>query len=144
MSYLAPTLKHRIQIRKAVQTPNDAGGADQTYETITTLWADIKGMSDYIKAVRGANGQDADSHRIKVRTCGVMNLGRAFSVGYVSGYKGEDIYPLKADYFIFDQKGVTTKGRLFRITGVRLDEDDSEFVEMTAKEIEETGTGYPS
>lgn len=143
MSYLAPSLNHRVQIRKSIQTPNDAGGADQTYETLITVWAAIKKVSDYIRAIRGANADSTDTHKFLVRKCAVNNLGRAFSVGYSTGYKGESIYPLKADYFLFDQAGLTTKGRLFKITGVKLDEDNSEYVEMITKEIEEVGTGFP-
>jgi head-tail adaptor len=142
MSWMAPKLKNRIQIRKAVQTPNTAGGADQTYETITTLWAEIKALSDYIKAIRGANGNEADTHSFKVRMCAVTGLGKEFSAAFSTAFKGEDIYPLKSDYFIFDQAGLTTKGRLFKITGVGIDEQNSEFVKLTAREIEETGTGY--
>lgn len=144
MSYMAPDLSHRVQIRKALIDPNLAGGADQTYETLTTIWAGVKRISDYIKAIRGANNSEVDTHEFTVRTIAVQNLGRAFTKGYTTGYKGEDIYPLKSDYFIFDQAGLTTRGRLFRITGVRLDEDWGEFVKMTGREIEETGAGFPS
>ena len=141
MSWMAHKLKNRVQIRKAIQTPNDAGGATRTYQTLTTIWAEIRPLSDYIRAIRGANGNETDTHSFRVRYGAVKSLGKAFSYGYSTGYKGEDIYPLKADYFLFDQSGLTTKGRLFKITGVRLDEDNSEFVEMVTREIEESG--YP-
>lgn len=139
MSWLVPKLGNRIQIRKAVQTPNDAGGATQTYETLTTVWAGIKPQSDYIRAIRGANGDEADTHTFIMRACAVYNFGKAFSSGYSSGFKDEDIYPVKADYFLFDEAGLTTKGRLFKITGVKIDEENSEYVEMKTREIEESG-----
>ena len=142
MTWLAPSLKHRIQIRKSVQTPTDDGGAAQTYETITTLWAALSNSSDYVRAIRGANGEDVDTHKFKVRTAGIMSLGKAFSLGYATGYKGIDIYSLKADYFLFDQAGSTVRGRLFKISRVKLDEENSEFMELMAKEIEESGSGY--
>jgi hypothetical protein len=143
MTWLAPILKHRVQIRKSVQTPSDDGGAVQSYETITTLWAACSNTSDYIKAIRGANGEDIDSHKFKVRTSGIMSLGKAFSSGYSEGYKGIDIYSLKADYFLFDQAGSVVRGRLFKISRVKLDEDNSEYMELMTREIEEVGSGYP-
>ena len=142
MSWLTPKLRHRIQIRKAVQTPNDWGGYDRSYETLLTIWADVQKTSDYFKYVsyiRGGSTDDKTStHVFTVRYIAVKNLGKSFGSGFASGFDSiEDLNPLKSDHFIFLEAGTATKGRLFQIVDIARDDERKEWFMFRAKEVEE-------
>jgi hypothetical protein len=145
---LAHKLKHRIQIQKSVQTPNESGGYDKTYETLTTIWAgmnELTNLTSYAKYIRGEAITDkSPTHEFKVRKVAVQNLGRETSSAFSTGFKAmADLMPLKSDYFIFLQEGSTIKGRLFQIIDLSRDENYNEFLKFRAMEIEEKGTGFP-
>ena len=150
MSWLAPKLKHRIQIRKAVFPENDTtGGFDRSYETLLTIWAGIRETSDYGRYISSIRGETVDdklvTHEFIVRYIAVKNLGKAFNSGFASGFDSiEDLNPLKSDHFIFLQNGSAVKGRLFRIVEMKRDDDRKEWFKIRCKEIEEQGTGAPS
>lgn len=144
MSWLVNKLRHRIQIQKPVQTPNADGGADLTYETQTTIWSEMKQVSDYIKAIRGASTLDKTTHTFRVRKVAVENLGRDFSSAFDTSVDNiADLNMIKADWFIFMERGSTVKGKRYRITGMLPDDDRNEFVKIAAEELEEAGTGWP-
>ena len=147
MSWLAPKLRHRIQIRKGVQAENSiTGGFDRSYETLTTIWAGIRETTDYSRYVSTIRRETTDdkpvTHEFTVRYVAVKNLGKAFASGFASGFDSiEDLNPLKSDYFIFLQNGSTVKGRLFEIVEMKRDDDRKEWFRIRSKEIEEQGTG---
>ena len=147
MSWQVPKLRHRIQIRKATQTPNtETGGFDRGYETLLTVWAGMKPTSEYSRYTSYIRGESTDekvaTHEFKVRYVAVKNLGKAFTSAFGDGFDSiEDLNPLKSDYFIFLQNGSTVKGRLFQIVDIQRDDERKEWFAFRAKEIEEQGTG---
>ena len=148
MSYIAPKLKHRIEIQKMVQVENDlTGGFDQSYVTLLTIWAAVKSASEYLAYVMakgGANLNKIDTHIMTVRFSSVQYLGTAYASGFSAGFDTmEDLQPLKRDYFIFLRNGSSIKGRLFQINALQRDEKNREFMKIKVTEIEEQGTGYP-
>jgi hypothetical protein len=131
-----------------VQTENADGGFDRTYTTLGTYWAGLKEVSlqaSYIMAIRGQNTNENITHEFIVRRESVKNYGKSVTSGYSSGFNNiADIAPLKNDYFIFLNEGSTIKGRLFRIKGIKRDEDRKEYIKIMVEEIEERGTGWPA
>ena len=145
---LAYKLKHRIQIQRAIQTPNNSGGYDRTYETLLTVWAglnELTNLTSYAKYIRGEAITDkTPTHEFKVRKVAVQNLGQETTKAFSTAFDSiEDLMPLKSDYFIFLQQGSTVKGRLFQIIDLSRDENYNEYIKFRAMEIEEKGTGYP-
>lgn len=144
MSWQAPKLRYRVQIRKGVQSDNVFGGFDRSYETLITVWAGLKRLSDYSTYIRGVQTDDKETHEFIVRFFAVEDLGKEFTSAFGDSFnKQADSNPLKSDYFIFLQEGSTVKGRLFRIRRIQRDEKRREFLIIKAEEIEEQGTGYP-
>jgi hypothetical protein len=150
---LAYKLKHRIQIKKAIQTPNAEGGFDRDYETLTTIWAAIKNssLSRSLKYIRGealseggSGSKDLPTHICTIRKVAIENFGKRMTKGFSVGFDSiEDLMPLKSDYFIFLQKGSTVKGRLFEILRILRDENNDEYIKFEIREREEQGTGWP-
>lgn len=146
MRFLASKLKHRIQVKKAEQ------GLGQTrykreYETISTLWAFIEtlnpgGTNFGNEAIRYQNVGTEDTHKITIRTSGLLSLGKSFTSAFDSGFDNiKDENELKANYYIFHQTYGTIRGRLFKINRIMRDEHYKEFVLLRCSEIEEQGTG---
>jgi hypothetical protein len=148
MTWLVPKLRHRIQIRKPVQTPNTAGGYDRSYTTLTTIWAEIKslkGIREFVPYIRGESLSELPTHECRVRLIAVQNLHKGYTKGFTKGFDSvADLSPLKKDHFIFIQKGSTFKGRLFQIANIKHDEERSEYIRFRVREVEEHGTGYPA
>lgn len=143
--WLAPVLKNRIQIQEPIHTPNNVNGnLDVTFNTLVTVWAELKNVSEYIQAVRGAqNGRFGYTHKFRVRKVAVAELGFGFDTGFDTGFKTiKDIHTLKTDYFVFLEEGSSVKGRRFRIEGTQPDENANEFLQIFATEYREEGTGY--
>ena len=147
MTYLANKLKHRIEIRKAIQTPNDAGGHDRSYETLLTIWGGVEPLK-HLSArggayIRGVNSdQDSVSHKFTFRKIALATLGRGFGTGFGDGFDGiADLNTLKSEYFLFMKKS-GVKGKLFRVKHIKNDTERDEFLTAMAEEIEEHGTGY--
>lgn len=142
MSYMAPALKHKIQILQGVDTPNSSGGFDRSYTELLSCWADVKNVSKFIQAIRNEQVDDRYSLEVKVRKASVDQLGVAFSSAFSIAFDSiPDINPLKSDMFCFIEAGQSYKGRLFRIVGSNLDEKNSEYIIMRLREVEEHGTG---
>lgn len=144
MTWLASDLTERIQIRQAVDTPNDDGGYDRSYTTLLTVWSGIKSLSFKSRYFRGEQVEYTATHEFKIRRIAIATLGTTFSSGFGSDFDSiKDLNPLKSDYFIFVQRGSTIKGRLFRIHEVIDKDERREYLRIYAEEIEEVGTGYP-
>ena len=148
MTFLAPKLRERIEIREAVQTPNDTtGGMDRSYNTITTIWAGIKPVSMSVAQaayIRGEQVEEVETHIFTVRRTAVSSLGRDFSKAFAGDFDSiEDLSPVKTNWFIFLRKGSANKGRLFKIHRVMDKEERREYLLIMAEEIEEHGTGCP-
>ena len=148
MTWMAANLRHRIQIRKAVQTADDNGGYVRTYTTLTTIWAGMSELSqwarnNYVSFIRGASTTESPTHDFVVRKSALYNLGLEFGKAFSSAFDSiQDLMPLKSDYFIFLEQGATVKGRLFQIVDIVRDEKRKEYFKFRAREIEESGTGY--
>lgn len=147
MGYMAPKLKQRIQICIPVETPNDRGGMDRTYETLLTVWAERKSLLTkfyhYVSFIRGQNVKDdLVTEAFVVRNEAVRSLGREYSKAFYASFDSiEDLNPLKSNYYILEQRGSTVKGRLYRIEAVEKDDEFREHILFRCKEIEEKGTG---
>jgi hypothetical protein len=142
--WLAPKLRHRVQIRKPVLTPKNTGSLGTTYETLTTIWSEIKPVSEYIKSIRGVQTQGNYTHVFTVRTAAIIQIGREYSLGFTSGFKNmSDISQIKSEWFLFMQHGSTVKGTLYRVTGIQRDDDHHEYAKIYAEELFEKGTGWP-
>lgn len=151
MSWFAARLKNRLQIQQAVQTPSEEGGLDMTYTTIATIWCDVTELSDWSRAMRGANrmqgGMDDDeivsTHQFKVRWSAVKLFGRQYGLGFGDGFdKIADLNPIKSDYFLFLEKGSSVKGMRFKARRFKRDPKNNEFFYIQAIEAEEAGTGF--
>jgi len=147
MTWLIPQLKERVQIGKPVQTANDNGGFDFSFDVLLTIWMGLKPSRfagrgpEYI---RGEQINENITHEFICRKSAVESLGRDFAKGFSEGFDSiEDLAPLKSDYFLFLQRGSAVKGRLFRIHGVTDNKEQREYLKIGAEEIEERGTGWP-
>jgi len=144
MSWLVNKLRHRLQIQTPNQDPTSVGGMALTFNTETTVWGEVKPVSDYIKAIRGAQTGESITHHAMVRKVGIESLTRAFSSAFdTSVDQMADMNIVKADWFVFMERGSSVKGRRFRVRGIINDDDRNEFVKIALEEIEETGTGWP-
>jgi len=169
MTWMAPKLKHRIQIRQGVDTPNDDGGFDRSYLTIVKVWASMKEHSEasqgFVASIRGVNVSDVPTHEFKIRYSAVINstvrafgdgfgegldaskrggLGKSFDSGFEDAFdEAADLNPVKSDYFIFLERGDARKGKLFKVMGTSVDENNREYIRIKCREIEEVGTGWP-
>jgi len=142
VTYIAPKLKYRAHFQKGVYTPNDEGGLDISYTDLKVCWCGIKNVSTYIQAVRNESITDVWTMEILVRKSSVERLGVGFSAGFSIGVDSiPDINPVKADMFCFIEAGTPYKGRLFKVVGSQLDEENKEYLKVRLKEIEEHGTG---
>jgi hypothetical protein len=154
MTWLAPKLKERVEIQKAVQTPSDdTGGYDRTYQTLLTIWAGFEpvnkpdstsdtGTSRYI---RSQQTQTLSTHKFLIRKVAVRTLNTEFSAAFNEDFDIiYDFSNLKSEYFIFVKKSSSTKGRLFRINTIINVQENDEYFQLRTEQIEEKGTGYPA
>lgn len=143
--WLAPRLKHRLQIGTATMTPNmTTGGMDFSFTALVTVWAEVKQASEYIRAIRGQQTQGGETHKFTVRRESVRYLGKSFSAGYSSAFDIEpDSNSVKSEWFCMIEEGSTVKGRLFRVVGIERHEVGNEYLVISANEMEERGTGWP-
>lgn len=147
VTWLVPQLDKRLQIGKPIQTPNDDGGFDFSFDAVLTVWGGLKPVNfkgssgNYI---RGEQINEAVSHKATVRKSAVDSLGREYGLGFSSSFGMEDLMSLKSDYFLFLETGSTVKGRLFRIHGMVNNNEQNEYLVVDVEEIEEKGAGYPA
>lgn len=149
MTWLTAKLKDRIQIRKGIQTDNTEGGFDRTYETLLTIWASVLPSSKFkLNSAAYTRGSQTEwnnlTHTVIVRRIAISALGTAFSNAFGDGFDTiSDLRPLKSEYFIFVERGTTTKGTLLRIHNIVDNDERREFLNLKCEEIEEQGTGFP-
>jgi hypothetical protein len=161
MTWIAPKLNQRVQILKPTASANDNGSLDLTFGTpfgdafetdafdrlaaLKTVWMGVKPIGfkgTGARYVRGEQISELATHIFKVRHLAV-NFGKAFSDGFNDGFKTmDDLITMKSNYFLFFQKGLRIKGRLFRIHEVVNDGEHDEFLMIVAEEIESRGVGY--
>ena len=148
MTWLVSKLNKKIQVRIPVDTPNQAGGFDRSYETQSTIWGGFKPVkqASYVRGNQtislGINNQERGTHEFIIRRVAIDTLGRQFGFGFSVGYDSiADLMALKSELFFFVELGATTKGRLFRIINIRDNKEQKEFVIARCEEIEEQGTG---
>lgn len=114
--WLPPRLKKRIQVVKPTQTPNSSGGFDRDYETLLTIWGELKPLSYVHSAmgyIRGGQLNEDATHKVVVRKSAVSTIGQTFSSAFTTDFDSiVDITLLKSDFFLFIQKDSTVKGRL--------------------------------
>jgi hypothetical protein len=150
MTYLAPKLRERVQIRKATQSPNDQGGFDRDYDTLLTIWAQVQPISfgSFLqqRKIRGSDIAGIITHIAKIRRTAISTLGVAFTAGFSNGFDNiQDISILKADYYFFvERSGSSIKGKLFKVVRTEDFEERREYTKVMLEEIEEVGTGYPA
>jgi len=166
MKYLAPKLRHRIQILKPDTRPG-SWGLDTSYVRLVRLWASVKDRAGAamfgVELVRGVNIGNTITHEIMVRYSSAISiysstfgdgfseafpavdskgLGRQFTNAFGEGFDSIiDFDPIKNDYFILVEGNSAFRGRLFRIERIQQDEDHKEFIKLKCKETEERGTG---
>lgn len=172
MAFLASRLNERIQIRQAIQIPNEiTGGFDRSYERLVTVWAGIKPLAyknsslQYVRNVQIAN--DA-THTFEVRWTSLLTINTAFGSAFSRSFDSiVDIISMKSNYFIFMEQGENdglywegpfskafstdfnvyygieeAKGRLFRVLGAGKVDEKKEYIKIVAREIEEMGSGF--
>jgi hypothetical protein len=169
MSYIAGKLKHRIHIMQGVDTPNERGGFSRSYKKLITLWAGKRSTGNFIYQIRSMNNDSmnssADTDEFFVRFDAVVSkfnrtfdvdfgesfdsnenngLSRQFDQSFDNGFDSLiDMYPIKADYFIFLTNGNSDayRGRRYKINRIIRDDNTKELVVMRCTEIEEVGLG---
>jgi len=146
MSRLLHKLRDRIQVRRTIDDSNDIGGYDRSYETVLTVWGNYKSLATEralpAEFIRGVN-VGAPSHIVTIRRVAVESLGKEYSTGFSDGFNTfSDLNIMKSEYFLFIQRGSTTRGQLFRISGYEDVDSRREYLRLKVIEIEEQGTGY--
>lgn len=140
--WLVTDLKQRIQIGYGIQTPVSSGSLAFSFQSVLECWSAIKPISDYVKAIRGVNVQDAPSHKMRVRMQSIKNLGKQFSSAYSTGYKVmADLAPVKTKWYVKMKQRDVPQGRLFKVIGLDRDDNFSEWIDLTVQEVSEMGTG---
>lgn len=144
--WLVPRLKERIQVVKPTQDPNASGGFDRGYDTLLTVWGELKPLTyraSVAEYIRGVQTNENVTHKIAVRRSSVSNLGRTFSSAFSTAFESiADINLLKSDYYLFVQKNSNVKGRLFRVRHVTDVKERGYYYTIMVEEIEEQGTGF--
>ncbi len=141
MTYMAGMLNQRGDIQRAVMAAATGGKLLRTYTTITTIWCTLNPLKDNIMIRYQEIGQNI-THECTVRKSAIDELGSGFTAGFSSGLKvNSDIYMVKSDYYFFVKDRTSTAGRLFQIKGMRLDEQNQEFIKLLLMHIEEQNTG---
>ena len=154
MSWLAPELREQVQILIPRQDPNDENGSLdllmgddlESLSPLKTLWmgfAPVSFQGRGSQYIRGEQINENVTHRFKVRSIEVADLGKEFGLAFSSSFKYmSNLMGLKSNYYLFVQRGSTSKGRLFRIHDIVDDKENREYLKVGAEEIEERGTGF--
>jgi hypothetical protein len=142
MKVMANKLKYRAHLYRPIQTPNDSGGFDRTFEDEYQWWCEIENESVYIKSIRGEQIQEGVTHILKSRWMAVKNFGKAFTSGFSAGFDNiRDVNCMKNNHYIFIQESVSYRGRLFKIEGMIRDEQFREWARIQVHEELEMGAG---
>lgn len=145
--WLVPRLKERIQVIKPTQDSNASGGFDRGYDTLLTVWGELKPLTyraSVAEYIRGVQTNENVTHKIAIRRSSLSSIGKTFSSAFSIAFESiADINLLKSDYYLFVQKDSTVKGRLFRVRNITDVKERGYYYSIMAEEIEEQGTGYP-
>lgn len=142
MNFLVLQLRERVLVLQAVDTENDNGGFDRSYTTLTTIWAGYKPLSFKARYIRGSQIENTPTHEFILRRSSVDSLGNAFSKAFSTAFDSiADFNPLKSDWFLFVERGSSTKGRLFRVHRPEDYDERRVYLKVYAEEIEEQGSG---
>jgi len=162
MTWLTPRLSKQVQILIPNQIPNAEGGADLVFgipmggafdlgafdhlAPVLTVWMGMKPVTfkgSGSKYIRGKQVNESVTHGFEVRSIEVSELGREFGKSFDIGFRFmPNLMGLKSDYFLLAQDGSSVKGRLFRIHDIMDNNEDGEYLNVAAEEIEERGTGF--
>lgn len=164
MSWLTPELSKQVQILIPNHIDNDEGGFDFVFgrgmgdgfafgefdhlAPVLVVWMGMKPVAfkgSGSKYIQGAQVNEAVTHGFKVRRIEIAELGKEFGLGFNIGFRFmPNLMGLKSTYYLFVQDTSSVKGRLFRIHDVINNNEDNEYLNVAAEEIEERGTGYPA
>ena len=137
MTWLAPKLRHKVQIRQGVDTPNaDTGGNTRTYNHLVTIWAGFEPLTFRTAAagyIREQQIEGVATHKFTVRK------NTTLGVDFMGG-----LPLIRSDYFLFvNVDGY--RGRLFQMLNVSNHKERGEYLTIIAKEMEEQeGGAYAS
>lgn len=137
MSWMVPKLNQRIQICIAQLVPDTSNEMQSTvYTLVKEIWAELIPVSSYIRAIRSANTESADTHYFKIRKSSMELVGSEFSKAFDSNFDSTSrSNSIKSDWFIKLLRG--SAYRLFRITGTQADDQNKEYILIRSSEQEE-------
>jgi hypothetical protein len=138
----ASELRDRIQLKRALQTPDgDSGGFVRSYETLLELWSAVVPVTHgtYIRGVQA--GQGVVTHEVTIRRTALDVLRSEFTRAFDTSFKGEDVHPLKSEFFVLVLYG-GTKGSLMRVRRIAEVGVRREQLSFLCEEMEEQGTGW--
>jgi hypothetical protein len=138
---------------KATNKPVAGGKAVRSYVTFATIFMELRALRDS-EIIRSVDIGNPVSHEIRVRKSAVDSLGNQFSSAFSTDWDAiADINTMKADYYIlilYSDDGLPVvegaeipKGRLFKIRGMRPDDEYREWIKLGVQEVEEKGSGAP-
>ncbi|NLS28161.1 hypothetical protein S2M10_31700 [Sphingomonas sp. S2M10] len=78
-------LRHKLEIRRPTEAPNDDGGYDTSWTTIATPWAEVLGL-DGRESVMDQALQGISTYRIRIRWRGGIE-----PADQVRGYAGREL-----------------------------------------------------
>jgi hypothetical protein len=141
MTLSAGILRYRIQLKKALQTPDSIGGFSRSYETLVSLWAGVEQITpgQYIRGVQaGVN----ITHNIIIRSNSLDSLFGEFSKAFNSAFKNVDIHPLKSEFFIFIPVKSDTEGNMLRVRKLIESGFHNSWITIMCEQIEQVGVGW--
>lgn len=116
MTNLAASLRDRIWILRAEQTPNSDGGFTQTYVLLVGVWAAILPLgNDVFNRIRylgSVQVEDNMTHQITIRRIGVEHIGAEYDPdAFDDAFRtGGNLLPMKGDYYVFVPYGDVLDG----------------------------------
>ena len=141
MTVPASVNKYRIQLKKAIQSPESLGGFSRDYETLLSVWAEVKPLS-HGTYIRGVQAGTIATHEINIRRLALDALRGSFSKGFSTAFEGTDPYPMKSEFFIFVPRESDTKGILLRVRRIIEAGLRRENLSILCEEMEQQGTGW--
>lgn len=152
MTRLAAKLKDRVSILMPVQTVNDDGGFNRSYEEIAEIWAEIipiaqasRDIAYQAAYIRGTQIKSVATHKMIVRRIAVYDIGAQFSSAFSAAFPvSGNLEILKSEFYVFRQRGQTYIGNLFQILSGVDDNSNREFIHLRLREVEEQGIGAPA
>lgn len=69
----AGKLRHEVDLRTLVQTPDGSGGQTEDYVTLATVFASIDRV-DEMEQLNSGMQQNVTTHKIKIRYCDLLSV----------------------------------------------------------------------